>query len=256
MTRTGISTNRKLQSPTKFNLLMKKILILISLFFLFLNTPNANAKEATTPAVMQKIQIRQDIKNEIKTEVKEKINLLKKIYLEGTISSISTSSFDLKITTGDLSGKTITVNLNPTAKIVRKFGGISSLAEYQINDEIQVAGKWSDDTKTSLNANLLRNKSIQKRYGTFFGTLKSLGENTFVFESVKRGDQTVTITSSTKIVNRKMQTLAFSDLKAGQRIRVKGLWNNKNNTITDVSQIKNFSLPEKITLTPSATPTP
>jgi len=29
----------------------------------------------------------------------------------------------------------------------------------------------------------------------------------------------------------------------GHRIRVKGLWNNKNSTVTEVSHVKDFDLP-------------
>lgn len=62
-------------------------------------------------------------------------------------------------------------------------------------------------------------------------------------ETVYQGSQTVTVTSSTKFVNRKVETIIQSDIAVGHRIRVKGLWNNKTNIISEVTHVKDFSLP-------------
>jgi len=37
---------------------------------------------------------------------------------------------------------------------------------------------------------------------------------------------------------------------------VKGMWDKTNNTITEVTHVKDYSLPPKPTITPTSVPTP
>jgi hypothetical protein len=62
----------------------------------------------------------------------------------------------------------------------------------------------------------------------------------------------VTVSSSTKFVDRRGKTIAQTDVAVSHRIRVKGMWDNTNSTITEVTQVKDYSLPVK----PAGTPTP
>lgn len=168
----------------------------------------------------------------------------------GTISTINGSSFTL---TKD--GKSIAVNTFSDTKFIRHFWGKSSLSELSVGDKVNVWGKWTDDNKTTLDAKLVRNLSVMKRHGVFFGQITSAGSGSFVMHTLNRGDQTVTI-GSAKLVNRKEQTISASDLKVGDKVRVKGLWDKAASKVTDVKQVKNFSLPKKdATVTPTVTVT-
>ena len=46
-----------------------------------------------------------------------------------------------------------------------------------------------------------------------------------------------------KFVERKETSITLSDLKIGDRVRVKGVWDKTLNKITEVTQIKDFSIP-------------
>ncbi len=244
--------NRKHRKFMKKNF-FKTGFFLISLFITSLITiylpVSAAYPEATRPARLRLENVREN-----KETIKEKIKS-KRATLIGTITSLSTSQVTLAVTKGEMTGKSVVVNITSETKILRRFEGKSTLAEFSINDEINVLGKWTDDIKTALDAKVIRNLSIQKRHGSFIGTIGSLGTNSFVINSVERGPQTVTISSSTRLVDRREQSIVFSDLVEGNRIRVKGLWDKKNNTITEVRQVKNFSLPIKPN-EPSPTATP
>lgn len=196
--------------------------------------------EATRPAKMRLEKVREN-----KEIIKEKIKS-KRAALTGTITSLSSSQFTLAVKKAEMNGKSVVVNVTNETKILRRFGGKSILAEFGVNDEIQVVGKWTDDIKTALDAMVIRNLSLQKRFGAFVGTISSIGTNSLVLNTIQRGSQTVTISANTKLVGRRKQTIAFSDLVVGNRIGVKGLWDKKNNTITEVVQVKNFSLPIKL----------
>jgi hypothetical protein len=148
-------------------------------------------------------------------------------------------------------GKTYTVKVNAMTQWRRKFWGKSNFEETSVNDALNIQGKWATDEMIELNARLIRNISIQKRNGVFFGTVKSVSSTGGVtLTTAKRGDQVVTITSSTQIIDRKQTGMSVSSLLVGHKIRVKGLWDSKNNTITEVTQVKDFDVPLKLTPTP------
>jgi hypothetical protein len=153
-------------------------------------------------------------------------------------------------------GKSYTITTDDKTQFRRLFWGKSSLDEIQVGDSISVFGKWTDEAKTAILARSIRDISIQKRFGVFFGVVQSLTSNGWVMTAIggKRDNQTVTISSSTELTNRKGETISQADIVVGHRIRVKGLWDKKNNTVTDVTVVKDFSLP--VPSTPSAAVTP
>ncbi|MBI3385215.1 hypothetical protein HY030_03430 [Candidatus Gottesmanbacteria bacterium] len=234
---------------------MKRIFLIISLFLFTILLTNsalvfsvfAKRSESTEPG-----ELRFETARESKEMLKEKIKN-KKVALSGTITSLSTSQLTLLVTKGEFNGKSIVVNITNNTKLFRRFGGKSDLAEFSVNDEINVLGKWTDDIKTAFTATSIRNLSIQKRFGAFVGTVGSIGTGSFILNTLQRRSQTVTVSANTKLVDHREQTIVFSDLKVADRVRVKGLWDKKNNTITKVMQVKNFSLPVKSNV-PSPTP--
>jgi hypothetical protein len=165
-----------------------------------------------------------------------KININTAAKLDGSIASLGTNSF---VVNG------ITVNIASNTVLLRKFGAKSVFSEFSVNDQVQVVGKWTGDTKTAVNARVVRNLSIQKRHGTFVGTISSLSATGFVLLPLQRPSQNVTVSSTTKYVNRQNSSISFSDLKIGQKVMVRGMWDNKANTVTQVALVKNFALGQK-----------
>lgn len=154
-------------------------------------------------------------------------------------------------------GKAYTIDAS-SARIRARFWGTLTLADIQVNDHLNVWGSWVDQARTSIKARLIRDLSDQRRAGTFFGTIAQVGSNTFVLKTFKRGDQNVSYVSG-QIVDRRNKVIPFSDLKVGDRVRVRGLWDRTNTNITvDTSkrrnsQVKDFSIPAR-SPRPSATP--
>jgi len=166
----------------------------------------------------------------------------------GTISAITGTTLTVKAK----DGKTYTVLTDDKTQFRRRFWGKGSLSEMSVGDMVNVIGKWTDDTHTVIQARLVRDLSIKKRNGVFFGTVQSVSSSGFVIQTRKRGTLTMTTSASTKFVNRKEETITKADVIVGHRIRVKGLWDSKLNTLTEVTQVKDFSLPVKPT--PTSTP--
>ncbi|MFA6017153.1 MAG: hypothetical protein WC744_03640 [Patescibacteria group bacterium] len=208
-------------------------------------TVEEGKKEGSNPAF-----IRQEVRENIKEDKKEnKISLLDKVKdfmkknlrfearVRGAVTIVSSNNFSL---TGE--DGTFQVNVTDQTKLLRKFGGKSALSEYSVGDEVVVFGKFTDSTKLIIDAKTIRNNSIQKRFGAFFGKVTVKNSDNFVMETLERGTQTVYF-GTAKIVDRKETSISYGDIKVGDRIRVKGVWDKTLNKINEVIQIKDFSIP-------------
>lgn len=181
-----------------------------------------------------------------KERIAEKI---RKNFPRAVLGKVQLTTISGSVLTVSKDSKTYTVSTGIfekcTTKFVRRFGGTSTLSELTVGDSLEIVGRWTDDTKTAVEACIVRDLSIQKKRGTFVGDVVSISDTGFVMTTVSesRQNQTVTVGSATKIVNRKEVAITLSDIKVGHRIRVKGLWNKTNNTVTEVTHVKDYSLP-------------
>lgn len=144
-------------------------------------------------------------------------------------------------------GKMYTIMTDANTKIRRHYGGAASLAELSVGNQLDIRGTFTDTAKTMVLATTIRDRSIMKFRGAFIGDVVSKNGNTFVLSSKHRGEQTVTVSATAKYVNRKQEAMTLNDLVVGHRVRVKGVWDKSNNTVTQVTQVKDFSLPPKAT---------
>ena len=218
----------------------KNIVGLMSLLTLLIITPSVLA----APAPLRE-ERREMIRNTasspgVAVRLRTKVALI-----EATVTAKQTDS----LTVSGKDGKTYTVKFDAQTQWRRKFWGKSDVAETSVGDELNIHGKWNNDDETEIQAKLIRNISVQKRNGVFFGEVKTLSSSGWVMKTSKRGDQTVTIGGSTRLIDRKEGSLSQSAITVGARVRVKGLWDSKNNTITEVVEVKDFDLPQRITPT-------
>lgn len=203
------------------------------------------------------LEARAEMKAERQDKEGSRTGLLNKLFNLKGRAAIGTGKLTAKtdtILTVEKDGKSFTVNIDSKTQFRRRFWGKATLAEMSVGDTINVIGLWADDAHTTINATLVRDISIQKRFGVFFGEVKSLLTSGWVMTTVsgKRADQTVTVSSSTKFTNRKGETITQADVKVGQKVRVRGLWNSNDNTVTEVTEVKDFALPIKVSVTPTA----
>lgn len=208
------------------------------------------------------IEVRKDFRQDLKEKVASRVGAIKSFFkarmsiISGKITAINNTVLTIK-----KDGKSYTVLTGEfdkcTTKFRRRFWGNSDLNEYAVGHMVNIFGRWQDEAKTTVEACVIRDISIQKRFGVFVGHVLSLTSGGWVMSTVgeKRANQTVTVVPSTKYVNRKEEPITKSDIKVGDRIRVKGLWDRSANTVTEVTHVKNYSLPPKVTGTVTLTPT-
>ncbi len=208
--------------------------------------------------VEARAQIKADIKADREDKSGTRPGLLKDLVKRGraAIGSGTLTAKSGTTLTITKDGKTYTVLTDSKTQFRRHFWGKGALDEMQVGDTINIIGVWTDEAKTTIQARLVRDVSIQKRNGIFFGTVQSVTSTGWVMTTIQRGNQTVTVSSSTKFVDRREQGIAQSAIVVGHKVRVRGLWNKANSTITEVSHVKDFSLPVKPTSTSAPTPTP
>lgn len=217
----------------------------VGLLSLNLFRPYGVMEKTATPTGEKRQRLEEKIESKIE-HFKETRGQLKNV----KVTAVGSASI-----TVDNAGSSVTVNITDKTEFRRKFWGKSSISEISVGDTVNVIGKWTDDTKAAINAVVIRDESIQKRFGVFFGTVKSLTSDGFVLTTVHRDDETVTI-GTAKINDRKGSALTSADIKVGDKIRVRGMWNNTAKTITETVEIKNFSLPPFASHEPSPSTTP
>lgn len=196
-----------------------------------------------TPGEFRK-EIRKEVKEEFKNErlLDKAKNFMKKnlkfeARVKGKITVKGTNNFTM---TGD--DGTFQVNISDKTQLLMKFGGKSKLSDYSVGDEVRVFGKFTDETKLIINAKVVKNNSIQKRKGAFFGKVTIKNTDNFVMETLERGIQTVYFGTGI-FVQRNETAMTYTDLKVGDRVRIKGIWDKTLSKITEVTQIKDFSIP-------------
>jgi hypothetical protein len=111
------------------------------------------------------------------------------------------------------------------AKLVRNYWGGSEIDEFSVGDIINVFGYLDENDNFLIHAKTVRDVSIQKVHNVFKGVIESIdaASNTFVLQTEERGNQTVVVSSDTKII-KATSTASFSDLQVGMKVIVRGLW--------------------------------
>jgi hypothetical protein len=192
-----------------------------------------SAPSATAAGIETKIE------NNIKSVVRSGVQKFRDTRgtVSGTVTIISTSALTI-----NNNGISTQIDISSKTHFARKFWGGSNLNEISVGDNLEVVGRWTSDAKTEIAAVTVRDLSIQKRFGVFFGTVKSFTDGGFVMATIHRDDEMV-IFGTAKITDKKGGNLGQSDIKMGDRVRVRGMWNNTLKTITEVVEIRDFSLP-------------
>lgn len=132
------------------------------------------------------------------------------------------------------SGVTYTVNVTKDTNFVRRFGAKSVLTEFVLGDILEIKGRFTGGSdSTTIDAQWIKNYSIQRAGGTFNGKITSLdcSNSKFTLDpDGSRPNQTVKLSALTKILRGGVQ-IACTDLVANERVTVIGLWRQSINQI-------------------------
>lgn len=161
--------------------------------------------------------------------------------LVGTLSAISGSTLTI-----NSYGGAWTIN-TANAKLIRRFGGASSVAEFQVGDLITINGEISTGAWT-ITAKEVRDESIQAKNSNPTGILSNLNTVTGNFTLTTKAGKAFQIStaSSTSIrLNAKSGPATLTDLSNGMTVQVWGVENVNQSAIAAtrvVASLKRVSL--------------
>lgn len=173
-----------------------------------------------------------------------------KILVRGAkVTSVSGSTVNAATTWGSVS-LAWAVNTDTSTEWVRRFGGSSSVSEISVGDFISFHGDLVTTTASpvTVNADVVKDWSIQKRHATFNGTVKSVdaANMKFVISSEDRGDVNVSVSSSTKIMKGD-SVAAFADIAVGARVMAGGLYDSVSKVLS--ADMVKIYMPEAVRTT-------
>ncbi len=220
----------------------KKIVAILGLATTLVITPPAAFAQTITPAPVnqQNLSFMKNLYTQLKGFETQNPQFVRReaiviTTINGSIVTGTQTNKKTNIT------KTYAINAG-SAIVVRRFWGQSTLSQISVGDKIRVIGTWTDDSKTAINAFLIRDMSIQERADTFSGTVTTIGTNSITFQSNKRGSWTINVESGTKITGKKGVPMQFSNIATNDRLRVDGMLDSASKVITTTT-IRDMSYP-------------
>jgi hypothetical protein len=134
------------------------------------------------------------------------------------------------------------VDASATPKVIRRYGGNSSVSEIAIGDFISFNGTLNATGAWNVKATNLKDWSIQVKNSSFSGTISSISGASFVLATENGKSVTVNTDANTKIMKGDA-TVAFSTLVVGDKIsKTEGLYNN-NTTVLQAKTVKLYVNP-------------
>lgn len=170
---------------------------------------------------------------------KAKAQVRKLAFEAQTEGKLVTKNQDLL--TLSVNGQKYTVFLSKNTLLRPKYWGHVDLTDFNLGDDVTVIGVWKNKADKEISATLIRDLSNEKRWGVFLGDIVSKGKNNIVIMNKPRGEMTVVFDGKTKFIDKNNKTVNMNTLKTGDRVRAKGIFDNKKMRITEVEELKDFS---------------
>lgn len=134
------------------------------------------------------------------------------------------------------------------ARILRQNWGDSNIDEFSIGDLADIFGYLDDNDNFLVHGKTIRNVSLNKDSIALEGLLGNIYlPDTFILQTVNQGDQVITVSGDTKIIRNEevfciqiigmmcsvnsSAAIAFSDLKTGDAVVVRGVLDQSNNKV-------------------------
>ncbi len=170
-----------------------------------------------------------------------------KVLVRGAVVTAVNGSTITATTTWGPSVMTWNVTTDGSTKLIRRFGGNSTITEIAIGDFISFQGTLTNGgTSMTVLAKTIKDWSIQKKNATFEGTVASVTGSTFVLTSKNRGNVTVTTTATTEIKKGDVAGV-FSDITVGSSVTATGILNNISTTLDASKVVVKIVKPEAMT---------
>jgi len=137
------------------------------------------------------------------------------------------------------------IEVDDQSKVLSKYYSKIDHRDLKNGDQISIWGKWVDEAKTVVQAKLIRDLSREVRKGVVNGIFTRISDTQFFIAKANGKKFTITFDGNTKIMNRKGNTILYSDIKNNDHLAVTGLVDHTNLTVVNTSKVRDLSLPRK-----------
>lgn len=168
------------------------------------------------------------------------VQQVKKLNFEARLTATLKSKTNSNLVITDQNGRDYQVIINSSTNLKPKYWGNITLDDLLPGDQVNVIGNW--DAKNNIKATLVRDLSNETRWGVFLGDTISVDKNSLIIANRNHGKITVILGNNTQYLNQANNKTSLTDLKIGDRVRVKGIYNPKNAKITSIDEVKDFSI--------------
>ncbi len=124
------------------------------------------------------------------------------------------------------------VDASGTPKVIRRYGGNSSVSEIQVGDYISFNGALTTTgAQWGVKATSIKNWSVQVKNSSFSGTISSITGTSLVL--LTEGGKSITInTDANTKITKGDALIAFASLVVGDKVsKTEGLYNNNTNIL-------------------------
>jgi hypothetical protein len=169
--------------------------------------------------------------------------------VSGILKGWTSTTMPTELTVLQADGTMITVIVPTTTKIVRGYGGHSSLDEFAVDDRITAQGSFQTSSPPTFKARWIKDWSIKARSRVVgnIGSVQGL-PNSFTLQVARGGSQhspyqrsqqvTVSLTSSTLKIVSGTATVSVDALRQGMRVLVMGVYNRTQSTPSPLSTLR------------------
>ena len=189
--------------------------------------------------------------------------------VSGILKGMKGTTMPTELTVLQADGTMITVIVPTTTKVVRGYGGHSSLDEFAGDDRLSAQGSFVPGSTKTFKARWIKDWSIQRAYTRVVGSVHSVQSppNSLTLQVARGGRQhgqwmTVNLTSSTLKIVSGTATVSVDALRQGMRVLVLGVYNRTQSTLS-ATRVRILSahrglhdLNAAATATPSPSPSP
>jgi hypothetical protein len=159
--------------------------------------------------------------------------------VKGSLTAISEDV--LSVNQGD---EQFNVEIDDQSKVLSKYYSKIDPKTLKSGDLISIWGKWVDEAKTMIQAKLVRDLSREVRKGVVNGLFTRISATQFSMTKANGKVFTITFDKNAKIMNRKGNTILYSDIKDNDHLAVTGLVDHTNLTVVSTSKVRDLDLPQ------------
>lgn len=156
---------------------------------------------------------------------------------DGSTLTVDKEGSMYTVLTGDFGNRCIT-------RVAPRYFGKVSVSDIKVGHVINVFGKFQEGSELTIQACLIRDRSIVRRKGAVIGEVTAITDTGWVIKRVGSDESmTIQVAGGAVYVDRREKTITYGDILVGHKIRVKGIVDRDNKTVVEVKHVKDFSIP-------------